>query len=396
MPRRADPRPTDSPLLRRRTLLVGAGAVLLAGCAGPADPDPGEGPVTAGSGDDATPAPSSAGPSSATPSDSPSAAETRPAGDPQATDLATGLTTPWGLALLAGGGSLVGERDTRAIKLVRDGTATTIATLDAAEPQGEGGLLGLTFSPDRRRLYVYYTSAEDNRIAALSWDGTRLGAPSVILDGIPSAGRHNGGRMVIGPDDLLYVGTGDAGDSDLAQDTGSLGGKILRLTPEGRPAAGNPFDSAVWSYGHRNVQGLTFDPAGRLWASEFGDQTWDEINLIAKGTNYGWPDAEGDSGQAGLVDPKVVWDTSDASPSGLAYWHGSLWMAALRGERLWEVPLSGDQVGEPRGWFEGRYGRLRTVTVADDGQSLWLGSSNTDSRGTPNDGDDRLLSVTLG
>jgi glucose/arabinose dehydrogenase len=332
-----------------------------------------------------------------TPTGTPTASDgaTRPPGDPTATDLVTGLTTPWGLALLPDGGALVSERDNRTVKLVRDGAATVLTTLDAVEPKGEGGLLGLAFTPDRDRLLAYYTSDQDNRIVSLSWDGTRLGPPSVILDGIPKAGRHNGGRMVVGPDDLLYVGTGDAGDSGLAQDKGSLGGKILRLRLDGRPAAGNPFGSAVWSFGHRNVQGLAFDPAGRLWASEFGDQTWDEINLVSQGANYGWPEAEGDSAQAGFTDPKVVWDTSDASPSGLAYWQGSLWMAALRGERLWEIPVSGDRVGTPRGWFGERYGRLRTVAVAVDGQSLWLGSSNTDGRGSENDGDDRLMRVTL-
>ena len=200
--------------------------------------------------------------------------------------------------------------------------------------------------------------------------------------------------MVIGPDGYLYVGTGESGSGGLAQDKDSLGGKILRIRTDGRPAPGNPFDNEVYSYGHRNVQGLAFDDQGRLWASEFGDQTWDELNLITKGGNYGWPTAEGSAKIDGLINPKLVWKTSEASPSGLAYWQGEFWMAALRGERLWEIPVEGTNVGEPKSHFAGDYGRLRSVTVATDGQSLLLTASNTDGRATPEAGDDRVLRVT--
>ena len=224
---------------------------------------------------------------------------------------------------------------------------TEVRRLAEVDPGGEGGLLGLALSPDRDTLFAYFTAAEDNRIVAMSWNGTELGEPQVILDGIPKGGRHNGGRIVVGPDGFLYVGTGEVGDTRLAQDRASLGGKILRITLDGQPAPGNPFGSEVSSYGHRNVEGLAFDPDGRLWASEFGEQSWDELNLITKGSNDGWPEVEDSGSGEGLTNPKVVWSTDEASPAGLAYADGSLWMAALRGERLWQIPISGTDVGEP-------------------------------------------------
>jgi glucose/arabinose dehydrogenase len=190
------------------------------------------------------------------------------------------------------------------------------------------------------------------------------------------------------------VSTGETGSTpQLAQDKKSLGGKILRITTDGKPAPGNPFDNAVYSYGHRNVEGLAFDDQGRLWASEFGDTTWDELNLITKGGNYGWPLVEGSSSNEDLINPKVVWHTEDASPSGLAFWQGELWMAALRGNRLWEIPVNGTDTGKPVGHFQGDYGRLRTVVVATDG-SLLLTTSNRDGRGDPKAGDDKIFRIT--
>jgi glucose/arabinose dehydrogenase len=228
----------------------------------------------------------------------------------------------------------------------------------------------------------------------MSWNGRQLGAPKVILKGIRKGFIHNGGRMVIGPDGYLYVGTGESGTGRLAQDKDSLNGKILRLTLDGRPAPGNPFDNEVYSYGHRNVQGLAFDDKGRLWASEFGQNTWDELNLINKGDDYGWPVVEGSGRVRGMTNPKVVWRTRDASPSGLAYWQGDLWMAGLRGQRLWQIPLDGTKAGDPIAHFRGEYGRLRSVAVAIDGNNLLLTDSNTDGRGDPAKGDDRLFRIT--
>jgi glucose/arabinose dehydrogenase len=319
----------------------------------------------------------------------------RPTGRPEATELLNGLTSPWGLIALKDGTFLISERDTKQILRAEGSETDTVRTIEDAQPFGEGGLLGLAITPDERRVFAYYTAADDNRIVAMSWDGRSLGEPELILDGIPKAGVHDGGRIIVGPDGHLYVATGDSGESQEAQDKSSLGGKILRVTVDGEPAPGNPFGDEVFSFGHRNVQGLAFDEEGRLWASEFGSQSWDELNLIEKGRNYGWPLVEGSGEGRGLTNPKVVWRTSEASPSGLAYWQGNLWMAGLRGERLWQIPVEGTDTGDPQAHFEDEYGRLRTVVVSSDGQSLLLTGSNTDGRGDPREGDDRLWQIRL-
>lgn len=377
-------------------LLVGlaGGALLLAGCSGPQS-EPSTDTRTAGSGSSsaaptATPTSPSATPTSGSASASPTPTRR---GRPEATELLGGLKAPWGLVALRNGSFLVSERDSRQILLLNGKDKDSLRRIDAAEPAGEGGLLGLAMTSDERQVFAYYTAAEDNRIAVMSFNGRTLGEPRVILDGIPKAGIHNGGRILVGPDENLYVGTGDSADRPLAQDRESLGGKILRITLDGKPAPDNPFDNEVFSMGHRNVQGLAFDEQDRLWASEFGNQEWDELNLIEAGDNYGWPLVEGSGDGDGLTNPKVVWQTSEASPSGLAYWQGSLWMAGLRGERLWEIPVDGTDTGDPVAHFKGDYGRLRTVVVASDGQSLLVTGSNTDGRGDVQDGDDRLLRV---
>jgi glucose/arabinose dehydrogenase len=249
-------------------------------------------------------------------------------------------------------------------------------------------------------LYAYFTAADENRIVRMRYDGAGLGSPEILVDGIPAGAIHNGGRLAFGPDGYLYAGSGEAGDRPLSQDQESLGGKILRIAPDGSVPADNPFpDSYIWSLGHRNVQGLVFDEEGRLWASEFGQNTWDELNLIEKGANYGWPEVEGQAGASEYVDPVAQWPTDEASPSGIAFEGGSVYLAALRGARMWQVFVAGGLeegtvATEPRALLTGEYGRLRTVEVAPDG-SLWLVTSNTDGRGDPSDGDDRILRVTL-
>ena len=325
---------------------------------------------------------------------SPTPSAVRSRGEPRAAVIVSDLAAPWGLVTLKDGTFLISERDERRILRVHNDSTSLVGTIDEASPAGEGGLLGLAITKDEKTVFAYYTAADDNRIVSMSWNGRDLGAPKVILRGIPKGFIHNGGRMVIGPDDYLYVGTGESGDGSLAQDKDSLGGKILRLRVDGRPAPGNPFDNEVFSYGHRNVQGLAFDADGRLWASEFGQQEWDELNLIREGANYGWPEVEGSGKVKGMTNPKVVWRTRDASPSGLAYWQGGLWMAGLRGARLWEIPLDGASTRAPIAHFRGDYGRLRTVVVAHDGNSLLLSNSNTDGRGDPSRDDDRLFRVT--
>jgi glucose/arabinose dehydrogenase len=365
-----------------RVIAVATVLAALAGCSNPAS-QPSAGTRTAGSPAEASPTRSS------TP-----ATASAGSGEPRAESLASGLQAPWGLIDLGDGTFLISERDTKKILRVDGASSTPVRTIDEARPSGEGGLLGLAATADQSTVFAYYTAAEDNRIVAMSWNGNTLGEPQLILDGIPKAGIHNGGRMIIGPDGHLYVGTGDAGDSENAQEKSSLGGKILRITTEGRPAPGNPFGDEVYSFGHRNVQGLAFDDEDRLWASEFGSQSWDELNLITEGGNYGWPLVEGSGQSDGMTNPKVVWRTSEASPSGLAYWQGQLWMAGLRGERLWEIPVDGAETGDPVAHFEGEHGRLRTVVVSSDGQYLLLTASDTDGRGNPVAGDDQLLRIS--
>lgn len=345
---------------------------------------------------------------------SPSPSASRPAADlPPAKGSATvvstlteGLNSPWGLAALPGGDLLVGSRDKGTITRidVKSGKKTLLGTVPGVAPAGEGGLLGIAVSPDfgtDHQVYAYFTTASDNRIARMLYDengstpGQQLGAPDTILRGIPKGTIHNGGRIAFGPDHMLYAGTGETGDDGHAQDKKSLAGKILRMTPDGDSLHGNPeADSVVYSYGHRNVQGLAWDADKQLWASEFGQDTWDELNRIEPGGNYGWPDVEGTAHKKGFRDPVAQWKTSEASPSGIAFVKGSIWMAGLRGERLWRIPLSGDAdkepLADPQAFLEGKYGRLRTVLAAG-GDKLWLVTSETDTRGTPKAGDDKIL-----
>ncbi|WNM30437.1 PQQ-dependent sugar dehydrogenase [Streptomyces sp. Li-HN-5-11] len=320
--------------------------------------------------------------------------------------VAEGLNTPWGLAPLPGGGLLVSSRDRATITRIdeKTGRKTELGTVSGVSPAGEGGLLGIALSPDYasdHMIYAYFTSVSDNRIVRMLYDdrkpaGEQLGAPDTIFKGIPKGLIHNGGRIAFGPDRMLYAGTGESGERGLAQDKKSLGGKILRLTPDGEPAPGNPFrDSPVYSYGHRNVQGLAWDGKQRLFASEFGQDTWDELNAIKPGDNYGWPEAEGKSSDPRFHDPIAQWHTDDASPSGIAYAEGSIWMAGLKGERLWRIPLKGTVASAaPQAFLTGAYGRLRTVASAGGGR-LWLITSNTDGRGTPKKGDDRILELEV-
>ena len=305
--------------------------------------------------------------------------------------IASGFEAPWSIAF-RDGTPLVGERDSaRILELDEGGEAREVAVIDGAQPAGEGGLLGLAVHEDH--LYVYFTAAGGNRIERYELSGEAgslsLGAPETILEGIPSAGNHNGGRIAFGPDGMLYATAGDAGDRASAQDLGSLAGKILRMTPEGGVPADNPFPgSPVYSYGHRNPQGIAWAEDGTMYASEFGQDTWDELNVIEAGSNYGWPEAEGISNAAGYVDPVQQWAPADASPSGMAIAGDSIWIANLRGERLRQVPLD-DPTASAEHWT-GEHGRLRDVVVAPDG-ALWVVTNNTDGRGDPAPGDDRIL-----
>lgn len=353
-------------------LVLLSGGALIAGCTGS---PPGPSPTTG-------PAPTTAGGSSPA-----STAGTPPngTGPTLRAKLELGLDIPWSVVFLPDGTALISERDTRLLKAVRNGEASTIGEVPGVVPGGEGGLLGLALSPhfaDDRLLYFYYTAESDNRIARAKLEAggngkLTLGPSDVVFSGIPKASTHNGGRIRFGPDGFLYVGTGDSQRRGQPQDRNALGGKILRLTADGKPAPGNPFgDNPVYSYGHRNVQGLAWDKDGRLWASEFGPDVDDELNLIRPGGNYGWPDVTGAPGREGFIDAKAVWpSTADASPSGLEIVDGVAYTAALRGQRLWTIPLKGEEAGTPVAYFTGEYGRLRDVSLAPDG-TLWVLSNN--------------------
>lgn len=317
---------------------------------------------------------------------------------------------PWGLALLPDHDLLVTSRDTRMITRInlRTGHKITVGQVDQARSNGdqggEAGLLGLALSPGfdhDHELYLYYSTDSDNRVARVHYEeqarpGHQLGTLQVIVKGIPHGLHHDGGRIAFGPDGMLYATTGESGVPQLAQDKNSLGGKILRMTPAGSPAPGNPDPgSVVWSYGHRNVQGLAWDAAGRLWASEFGDRDVDELNLIMKDHNYGWPATQGRTDIKRYTSPVAQWGTEEDSPSGIAYAGGSIWMAALVGERLWRIPLNGARTaGHPQDFLHQRYGRLRSVLALDD-RTLLVTTSNTDGRGAPTPGDDRILELTV-
>src|SRR5690349_15681263 len=309
--------------------------------------------------------------------------------------LATGLDVPWGLALLPDrSGVLVTTRDDGLVRRIdlSSGHMTLLGQVPGVVSnvvqQGEGGLLGIAVSPrfaTDRTVFVYFSTAADNRIARLTYDptapaGRQLARPQVIVRGIPHGVHHNGGHLAFGPDGYLWATTGEAGNRPLAQDRSSLGGKILRMTTAGRPAPGNPFGSLVWSYGHRNVEGLAWDAAGRLWSAEFGDHLHDELNLIRRGGNYGWPQTEGKTSVPGIVSPVEQWSPDTNSPSGIAIAAGSAWLAGLRGERLWRVPLDGaTPAGAPQAFLDGRYGRLRSVLAVAD-RTLLVTTSDRDGR----------------
>lgn len=294
------------------------------------------------------------------------------------------------------GDILLSERDTaRILQVLPDGSTRVVGALDDVATAGEGGLLGIAVADDR--LYAYSTTDEGNRITQHpledSPDGPVLGTGEEIFGGIPSAGAHNGGRIAFGPDGMLYASTGDAAEPALAQDPVSLAGKILRITPDGSVPEDNPFPgSPVYSLGHRNVQGLAWDADGTFYASEFGASAWDELNVITPGANYGWPEVEG-PGDGEYTEPIAWWETSEASPSGIAVTEDTVYIANLRGRVLRSVDIT--DPGEQEEYFADALGRLRDVAATPDGDLLIL-TNNTDGRGHPRPGDDRLLRVPLG
>jgi glucose/arabinose dehydrogenase len=321
------------------------------------------------------------------------------------TEIARDLSQPWGLTFLPDGSALVSSRNTGEIRRIDPATGqhVSVGTVPDVVAQNDSGLLGLAASPTfatDRTVFAYLTTEADNRVIALKFtDDLSLFEPArVVLKGIVAGGGHQGGRLAFDKEGNLWITTGDANDPELAPNLDSLNGKILRIRPDGSIPAGNPGDSPVFSSGHRNVQGIALAPDGSAYASEFGENAEDEVNAISAGQDYGWPESEGLKGGTGTP-PIFTFPTRDASPSGIAYAEGSLWMAGLRGQRLWQLPVSnGKATGKPISHLTGEYGRLRTVEVAPDG-ALWVITSETDGFGwagaTPTDGDDRVLRIGL-
>jgi glucose/arabinose dehydrogenase len=322
------------------------------------------------------------------------------------TRVTTETDLPWGLTTLPDGQVLYGRRDTFEIVRLDPATGTKTVTgrmPDVAGTDGEGGVLGLAVATDFAAdpwLYVMHTSATDNRVVRIRYTGGVLaGTPQVLLTGIPRNKYHNGGRLRFGPDGKLYISTGDGQNGDRAQDLASLAGKVLRIDRDGSVPSDNPFGTPVWSYGHRNPQGLAFDSRGRLWEQEFGNSVMDETNLIVRGGNYGWPLCEGTTGscgEPGFVAPKHTYPVAEGSCSGIAVVRDALYVACERGTRLYRAVISGDSLTDVQQYLNGTYGRLRTVEPSADG-NLWLTTSNYgDKDSIPNNSNESILKVELG
>ncbi|MFS0865949.1 sorbosone dehydrogenase family protein [Microbacterium sp. 179-B 1A2 NHS] len=314
--------------------------------------------------------------------------------------VVAGLDAPWSMAV-AGRSVLVSERDSaRILEVTGADRVREVGTVAGVVHSDEGGLLGLAVAadPDGAALFVYSTGSDGNRVERYDLGGRpgayTLGEPTTVIDGMPSGTHHNGGRIAFGPDGMLYIANGDTSDEPASQDPDSLAGKILRLTPEGGIPPDNPDPgSPVYSLGHRNVQGFAWAADGTMFASEFGLDHRDELNRIEPGGNYGWPYVEGTGGEPdGFIDPLQTWPPAAASPSGIAIVDDIIVIANLRGRVLRTVPVA--DPGTSTELYADEYGRLRDVTAGPDG-TLWVLTNNTDGRGSPQDGDDRIVSLPV-
>jgi aldose sugar dehydrogenase len=335
----------------------------------------------------------------------PPAVPERPAAStPAVSVVAQGLEVPWSIAFAPDGRILIAERPGR-VRVLENGALRETPLLSTnIVASGEAGLMGLTLHPDfatNHFLYVCYVTNDLSEVVVRYRDaGTELVEPRTIVANIPAARLHAGCRLKFGPDRKLYITTGDATDREIAQDLQSLGGKILRVNDDGSVPADNPFArSPVWTFGHRNPQGIDWDPkSGLLFETEHGPSGFDggiggdELNIIERGKNYGWPAIHHDERQEGMESPLREYSPACAPASG-AFWKGDFYFGCLRGEHLHRVVLDATRrkvVSEEQLYTN--LGRIREVAVGPDG-ALYFSTSNRDGRGSPEDNDDRIFKV---
>ena len=313
--------------------------------------------------------------------------------------VADNLEVPWSLVFLPDSSLLFTQRPGKLNLLTPTGELQEIATISEVLSRGEGGLLGVTIHPDfktNNQIYLYYTYSESggntkNRVVRYVLANNTLTGKTVIVDAIPGSTNHNGGRIKFGPDKYLYITTGDAAVPSLSQNKTSLAGKILRVTDSGEAAPGNPFNSRIYSYGHRNPQGLSWDSTGQLWATEHGNSTHDEVNKIVSGGNYGWPTIQGSEKQTGFTTPVLESGNITWAPGGALIDEKYLFYTGLRGESLYRVDLSSPSFTLEQ-FFKNKYGRIRDIVKGPDGM-YYLTTSNRDGRGSVQNGDDKIIKI---
>lgn len=312
----------------------------------------------------------------------------------QSNVIAQNLKVPWAIDFLPNNTLIFTQRDGE-VNLLEPGGSETVGKINVTA-NGESGLLGLAVDPQfsqNKYVYVYYTSSNGNRVSRFVLNGN-LQNETVLLDKIQSNTIHNGGRIKFGPDGLLYITTGDAGNSSSAQDINSLSGKVLRMNKDGSVPVDNPFKNLVYTYGNRDPQGLAWSPNGTLYESEHGETHNDEINILVPGGNYGWPIYQGNSSASGYISPIVLYANYTLAPSGIAFLNNKLYVAGLRGSQIRQISLTdnGSSYTGQQALFT-QLGRIREV-VYHDGH-LYIATSNTDGRGIPQLGDDKIIMITV-